>query len=82
MADPTYKGQAAASRPSWLGSLFGATTPTYAGQGQSVTSSSWFGGTTPAYKPAPAIADDVSNDGSDCPIPPFAIVVPRPRCDE
>ena len=80
MASPIYLGQAAASRTSWLGSWFG-TTPNYTGQGQPVSASSLFGGAAPAYKPAP-VADDTaeSDDGAACPIPPFAIVVPRRRC--
>ncbi|MFT3700196.1 MAG: hypothetical protein QM831_44025 [Kofleriaceae bacterium] len=83
MSDPTYKGQqATTTQTSWLSSLFGVLSPNYAGKGQPVTGSSLFGGATPAYKAAPvASATAAPNDNETaCPIPSFAIVVPRPRC--
>ena len=66
---------------SWFGSWL-STTPAYAGAGQSAPSTSMFGSTAPAYKPAPvkpAVEDpQVASDDSDaCAPTAFAIVVPR-----
>ena len=96
MATPAYQGS---SQPTLensggflgrLGSIFGAPTPTYSGDGQPSSSVGVLGRVTPAYMPAPTAQENVQGDfesaeaQSSCPIDPaalatghIAIVIPR-----
>ncbi|MFT3693962.1 MAG: hypothetical protein QM831_12535 [Kofleriaceae bacterium] len=85
MADPTYKG----AQPSGVSRFFGSfmnPTPNYIGAGQPAQRSSLFGGSSPAYLPAPekTVAKDADDSGDSdddanaaCAPPGFLIVVPR-----
>ena len=89
MATPSYKGtcQPKADSSFWsgFGSWFGGgSKPAYVGEGQSSSASSGFLGTgTPAYKPAPSLAQGAQSPvtraitPADFPPGPFAIVIPR-----
>ena len=95
MTTPIYKGKAQPPGDSgWLaglGSWFGRSAPAYAGRGQATQASSgYFGGATPAYKPAPSAdgavnAPDavttgaIASAGTECPTEPERITVLIPR---
>jgi len=81
MATPNYKGrgQPAGESSGWLAQWLGET-PSYQGGGQPSPGAAGFGGTAPAYKPAPSstVTNDVtSNDGAAMPPSQIAIVIPR-----
>jgi hypothetical protein len=81
MATPNYKGNGqpvtAGGLFSGLGSLFGGSTPAYAGGGQPSQGVSVIGSATPAYKPAPSSTDaspSICDDGNSEQI---TVVIPR-----
>ena len=91
MATPIYKAHPGAANSGWLnglGTWVTGSTPAYAGQGQYARpSSGFFGGATPAYKPAPARIDGAvsapdtmtAQAGSECSEEPERITVLIPR---
>ena len=92
MATPIYKGSAQPNaNGGWLtglGSWFAGSAPAYAGRGQyAPASSGYFGGATPAYKPAPSAVDGAvyapdavaAEAVTECPAEPERITVLIPR---